>query len=199
MPQQGILNEILFNKIRVSSSAHVSTIAREGVVFPITIQNDLEATDPANNGNAVRLQLVFESDNSQRLSIKSIKAPLVRAQDSVTENAEVTAKANGTVPVRAQLKTQSGHDVGRPFTIDVQVTQNGTTGWAIAIAAGIVLAGSTALRIRQVSKERAKSTPTGEDSVLTSAPPTDDPGAAPDPTHDDVSAPSATTAGIRDV
>ena len=36
------------------------------------------------------------------------------------------------------------------------MTQNGTTGWAIAIAAGIVLVGSTSLRIRQVAKERAK-------------------------------------------
>jgi hypothetical protein len=36
------------------------------------------------------------------------------------------------------------------------VTQNGTTGWAIAIAAGIVLVGTTFLRIRQVAKERAK-------------------------------------------
>jgi hypothetical protein len=40
------------------------------------------------------------------------------------------------------------------------VTQNGTTGWAIAIAAGIVLVATTALRIRQVAKDRAK-TPTG--------------------------------------
>jgi hypothetical protein len=46
--------------------------------------------------------------------------------------------------------------VGRPFDIEVQVTQNGTTGWAIAIAAGIVLVGTTFLRIRQVAKERAK-------------------------------------------
>ena len=114
-------------------------------------------------------------------------------------NAEVTAKANGTVPVRAQLMTVSGRPVGRPFTIDVQVTQNGTTGWAIALAAGLVLAGSTALRIRQVSKERAKSAPTGEESVLTSAPPTDGAGTAAGPTDDDVSAPTETTAGIRDV
>jgi hypothetical protein len=52
--------------------------------------------------------------------------------------------------------TESGRPVGRPFDIEVQVTQNGTTGWAIAIAAGIVLVGSTFLRIRQVAKERTK-------------------------------------------
>ena len=199
MPQQAMLDDILLNKIRVSSSAHVSTVAQEGVVFPITIQNDLDATDPANNGNAVRVELVFNSANSQRLSIDTIEDLQVPAQDNVTVNAEVTAKANGTVPVRAQLMTVSGRAVGRPFTIDVQVTQNGTTGWAIALAAGLVLVGSTALRIRQVSKERAKSAPTGEESVLTSAPPTDGAGSAPGPTDDDVSAPTETTAGIRDV
>jgi hypothetical protein len=60
------------------------------------------------------------------------------------------------VPVTAQLVTESGRPIGRPFDIEVQVTQNGTTGWAIAIAAGLVLVGSTSLRIRQVAKERAK-------------------------------------------
>ena len=60
------------------------------------------------------------------------------------------------VPVTAQLVTESGRPIGRPFDIEVQVTQNGTTGWAIAIAAGIVLVGTTSLRIRQVAKERAK-------------------------------------------
>jgi hypothetical protein len=197
MPQQAMLDDILLNKIRVSSSAHVSTVAQEGVVFPITVQNDLDAADPVTVTNAVRLELVFNSVNSQRLSIDTIEDLMVPAQDSVTVNAEVTAKANGTVPVKAQLMTESGREVGRPFTIDVQVTQNGTTGWAIAIGAGLVLAGSTALRIRQVSRERARSAPTGEESVLTSAPPADDAGSAPGPI--DVSSSSETTAGIRDV
>jgi hypothetical protein len=80
--------------------------------------------------------------------------------------------------------TESGRPVGRPFDIEVQVTQNGTTGWAIAIAAGIVLVASTFLRIRQVAKERSKATsgepgtepPTGTDTpsdqlpALSSAP-----------------------------
>jgi hypothetical protein len=60
------------------------------------------------------------------------------------------------VPVTAQLMTESGRPVGRPFDIEVQVTQNGTTGWAIAIAAGIVLVATSFLRIRQVAKERGK-------------------------------------------
>jgi hypothetical protein len=182
-PQQAALDEILLDKIQIRSSARVQTVAREGVEFPITIRNNLEA-DPAHpDARAVKVRLVFNSENPQRLTIKTIKASNIRAQDSFTDNAEVTAKANGVVPVTAQLMTESGRPVGRPFDIEVQVTQNGTTGWAIAIAAGIVLVGSTFLRIRQVAKERSKGGsggPTGhsagdgtasdELSALTSAP-----------------------------
>ncbi|HEX3197917.1 MAG TPA: hypothetical protein VHR39_10235 [Propionibacteriaceae bacterium] len=153
-PQQAALDEILLDKIQIRSSARVQTVARQGVEFPITIRNTLEADAAHPDARAVKVNLVFNSENRQRLTIKTIKAPQIRAQDSFTGNAAVTAKANGVVPVTAQLMTVSGRPVGRPFGIEVQVTQNGTTGWAIAIAAGIVLVGSTFLRIRQVAKER---------------------------------------------
>jgi pyruvate/2-oxoglutarate dehydrogenase complex dihydrolipoamide acyltransferase (E2) component len=39
--------------------------------------------------------------------------------------------------------------------VEITATQAGTIGWLIAIAAGIVLVGTTVLRIRQVGKERA--------------------------------------------
>ena len=155
-PQQAALSEILLDKIQIRSSPRVQTVAREGVEFPITIRNTLVADGSGPEAGAVKVRLVFTSENRQRLSIKTIKAPQIRAEDSFTGNAEVTAKANGVVPVTAQLMTESGRQIGRPFDIEVQVTQNGTTGWAIAIAAGIVLVGTTFLRIRQVAKERAK-------------------------------------------
>jgi hypothetical protein len=154
-PQQAALDEILLDRIQIRSSPRVQTVAREGVEFPITITNTLEADGSGPDAGAVKVSLVFNSENRQRLTIKTIKAPQIRAQDSFTGNAEVTAKANGVVPVTAQLMTESGRPIGRPFDIEVQVTQNGTTGWAIAIAAGIVLVGTTFLRIRQVAKERA--------------------------------------------
>jgi Family of unknown function (DUF6049) len=160
-PQQAALDDILLNKIQIRSSARVQTVAQEGVAFPITIKNTLEAAGSSPDAGAVKVKLVFNSENSQRLTIKTIKPTEIRAQDTFTANAEVTAKANGIVPVTAQLMTDSGRPVGRPFDIEVQVTQNGTTGWAIAIAAGIVLVASSFLRIRQVAKERTK-TPSGE-------------------------------------
>ncbi|HET8914073.1 MAG TPA: hypothetical protein VFM91_00070, partial [Propionibacteriaceae bacterium] len=158
-PQQAALDEILLDKIQIRSSPRVQTVAREGVEFPITITNMLEADGSGPDAGAVKVSLVFNSENRQRLTIKTINAPEIRAQDSFTGNAEVTAKANGVVPVTAQLMTESGRPIGHPFDIEVQVTQNGTTGWAIAIAAGIVLVGTTFLRIRQVAKERATAKP----------------------------------------
>jgi hypothetical protein len=155
-PQQAALDDILLNKIQIRSSARVQTVAQQGVAFPITIRNTLEATGAAPDAGAVKVKLVFRSENTQRLTIKTIKPTQIRPQDTVTANAEVTAKANGIVPVTAQLMTESGRPIGRPFDIEVQVTQNGTTGWAIAIAAGIVLVASSFLRIRQVARERAK-------------------------------------------
>jgi hypothetical protein len=156
-PQQIALDEILLDKIQIRSSARVQTVAQQGVEFPITIKNTLEAADGSSpNAGAVKVRLVFNSENRQRLTIKPIAPTEIKAQDTYTANAEVTAKANGIVPVTAQLLTQSGRPIGRPFDIEVQVTQNGTTGWAIAIAAGAVLIATTFLRIRQVAKERAK-------------------------------------------
>ena len=152
--QQDALDAVLEDGLRITTNPKVSTVAREGVVFPITIENGLPADESDPDVNAVRLRLVFVSENRQRLTIKPIEVPLIRAGESDTAIAQVTAKANGTVPVRAQLQTLSGTPVGRPKVIDVRVTQNGTTGWAIAAAALVLFGGGTALRIRTVSRTR---------------------------------------------
>jgi hypothetical protein len=161
--------------VEIHSQPRVSTIDQQGVVFPITIKNTLPVgSNP--EANAVRLRLKFISDNAERLTIKPIDASGIPAQASFTANAEVTARANGIVRVTAQVETPSGRKVGQPFVIEVQVTQNGTTGWLIALGAGLVLFGTTALRIRTVAREKAQEAasvieePT---SVLTSAPPAD--------------------------
>jgi len=180
-PQQGALDAVVLGGVEIRSNAKVSTVAQEGVVFPITIRNNLGAS-PNGSANVVKVRLIFTSDNRQRLTIKPIDVPPLQGQESFTANAEVTARANGIVPVTAQLQTESGAKVGRPFVIEVQVTQNGTTGWVIALAAGVVLVGTTALRIRTVSRERALADQRaaelsgGPSDVLSSAPPTDHPG-----------------------
>ena len=117
----------------------------------------------------MRLRLVFVSDNRSRLTIRPIEADLIRAEDGYTANAAVSAKANGIVAVTAQLQTVKGDNVGRPFRIDVRVTQNGTTGWVIAVAAGLVLIGTTSLRIRAVARERARAQADRPDEELVGA------------------------------
>ena len=177
-PQQAAVDALVVHGVQIRSLPKVSTIDQEGVVFPITVRNTLPpGTNP--DDNAIRARLVFTSDNDQRLTIKPIELPLIRAQNSVTVDAEVTARANGIVPVTAQLLTETERRVGQPIQLEVQVTQNGTTGWLIALGAGVVLIGSTALRIRTVAKERAReaaATAVVEPpSALTSAPPADTP------------------------
>lgn len=185
--QQRALDTTLRDQLLISTNPKVSTVAREGVVFPITVENDLPVDPDDPEAGAVRLRLVFVSENRQRLTIAPIETGTLRAGESFTGEAQVTAKANGTVPVQAQLQTLDGTPVGRPQTIDVRVTQNGTTGWAIAAAALVVFGGSTALRIRQVNRAGTREAAVAEaapspPSALTSAPPPEAPPASrPDP------------------
>jgi hypothetical protein len=175
-PQQSALDGLLQHGVEIRSQPRVSTIDQQGVVFPITVKNTLPA-GPDPQTNAVQLRLVFTSDNPDRLTIKPINIERIPAQGNATRNVEVTARANGIVPVTAQLQTRSGRKVGEPFLIEVQVTQNGTTGWLIALGAGLVLFGTTALRIRTVAREKAQQAALDAEAttILTSAPPADHP------------------------
>ena len=155
-PQQAALDAVVQHGVEIRSKPRVSTVAQEGVVFPITISNNLAAGSgpPGQRGQAapgLHLRQPRPADHQA-----DRRADRCRRQDSFTANAEVTARANGIVPVTAQLETESGRKVGQPFVIEVQVTQNGTTGWLIALGAGLVLFGTTALRIRTVAREKAQ-------------------------------------------
>jgi hypothetical protein len=147
------LSDILLERVSLTVTQRVSTTGRSGT-FPITVRNELPAgADP--DTNAIRVRIVFTSTASQRLTVAPLEVPRVDAGQTVTANAQVQAETNGSVQVRARLQTQDGTPVGRSKPVDVRATQAGTTGWLIAIAAGIVLVGTTALRIRQVARERA--------------------------------------------
>ena len=174
-PQQDELDTILTDKIEIRTSRKVTTVARKGVGFPITVRNTLPAQeDPASLTDAVRVRLLFESKVEQRLRVEPLDVGLVRAGSNVSGTASVDAEANGTVPVTAQLTTMSGTPVGRPITIQVTATQAGTTGWIIVLISGPVLIGGVALRIRQVARERAEASaaPPPTDA-LSSKPPSD--------------------------
>ena len=154
-PQQRELAERL-NAVKISANRQVLT-PQSRVSFPVTIRNTLKPVDQADSvANQVRVQLRFSSANAQRLTVQPIELTTIEAGESVQATAVVDARTNGTVRVTAQLFTDSGRPVGRPALIDVKATQAGTVGWFIAIGAGIVLVGTTALRIRQVARTRAR-------------------------------------------
>jgi len=174
-PQQDELSTILTDKIQIRTSRKVTTVARKGVGFPITVLNTLPPPeDPASLANAVRVRLVFESKVEQRLTVEPLEVGIVGAGSNVAGTASVDAKSNGTVPVTARLTTMSGTPIGRPVTIQVTATQAGTTGWIIVLLSGPVLIAGVALRIRQVARERsAASAAPMPDDALSSKPPTD--------------------------
>lgn len=158
-PQHDALTALLRDGVKLSATPLVTTSGAKAV-FPITVLNQL-GSGPDDDANAIRVRILFTSINSQRVSIAPIDSEafepdgIVDSQASKQVNAEVDAKVNGVVQVRAQMVTQAGTRVGRPIDIEVNATRAGTVGWFIAIGAGIVLIGATALRIRQVAKERA--------------------------------------------
>ena len=174
-PQQDELNTILTDKIQIRTNRRVTTVARKGVGFPITVWNTLPPPDdPSSLTNAVRVRLLFESKVEQRLTVEPLDVGIVGAGTNVAGTASVDANSNGTVPVTARLTTMSGRPIGRPVTIQVTATQAGTTGWIIVLISGPVLIAGVALRIRQVAKERSEaSAPPTPDDALSSKPPTD--------------------------
>ena len=157
-PQQDALDDIQRNAVKIVATPKVVTSAHN-VQFPVTVRNTLPATADDPQRNAIRVRLEFLSANGQRLNVTpspEMQNMEIPAQGGVTSNAQVDAKTNGTVRVTVRAYTLDGRQpVGAPFPIDVRATQAGTIGWLIAIAAGIVLIGGSALRIRQVAKERA--------------------------------------------
>jgi hypothetical protein len=174
-PQQNALNTILTDKIQIRTSRKVTTVARQGVGFPITVWNTLPPPEnPTSLANAVRVRLLFESKVEQRLTVEPLEVGIVGAGSNVAGTASVDANSNGTVPVTARLTTMSGTPIGRPVTIQVTATQAGTTGWIIVLISGPVLIAGVALRIRQVARERsAASAAPMPDDALSSKPPTD--------------------------
>ncbi len=155
-PQQQAIDDQR-NAVQIIATPKVVTSAHN-VQFPVTVRNTLPASADDPLRNAIRVRLEFVSANGQRLTVTpspDMAKMQVPAHAGVTSNAQVHARSNGTVRVTVHAYTLDGRPVGKPVPIDVQATQAGTIGWFIAIAAGIVLIGGSALRIRQVTKERA--------------------------------------------
>lgn len=130
------------------SAQPVLLTAREDTQFPVTVSNNL--------AESVAVRLVFTSDNNDRLHVPSVDVPMVGAGESAGVIVVPQVEANGPYTIVAQLTTPAGRPVGKPVEIDVQATQAGRVGWILMIVSGIVVVGTTLLRIKQVRAERSR-------------------------------------------
>lgn len=116
---------------------------------PVTISNGLD--------EAVRAKVVFTSENPQRIQVRDSAVHSIGPGEQATVKMVVDARANGPVGVQAQLVTPQGTPVGPPRSLTVTATQAGRVGWLIIISSGAVFLVGTAVRIRQVQRERRES------------------------------------------
>lgn len=133
------------NSVRLSVvSSFITSSSSQDI--PVTISNSL--SEP------VRVKVAFLSENPQRISVADSPMYTVAAGDSDTVKVHVTARANGSVGVTASLATAQGQLIGQQHQLTITATRAGRVGWIIVIASGTVLLAGTALRIRQVQRER---------------------------------------------
>lgn len=159
-PQRSVLDKALHG--------NGVTIGRPGTVLitgsgttvrsPIVVYNNLDRD--------VTVNVSFTSDNASRLEVQNLPGKLIPAHSKKSLEMTYIPRANGDVPVTAQLETTSGTTIGRPISFIVKVTNLGMVGWVIATAAAIVLFVSTFLRIRQVRRETGSAAPPGSDRTI---------------------------------
>jgi len=130
--------------------------------FPLTVTNNLAVP--------VRVRVEVTSTNRSRLKVHSVEQVVVQPGERVQVQVAAEPAANGEVAVVAQLATLSGTKLGKPTTRTVIITQYGTVGWAIAIAAGVAFFGGAWWRIRQVRRERARAEARQPEALTSSAP-----------------------------
>lgn len=116
--------------------------------LPITITN---ASD-----HAVRVKVRMTSDNAQRITIPDTDLVTVPPHSSVSVQFMPQANSNGVVEFTAQALTANNLAVGPTQRFSVNATNFGRVGWLIIIASGVVVLGGTAIRIKQVQRERAR-------------------------------------------
>lgn len=152
--------------------------------FPITVTNRLTRD--------VRVTLTFESDQPQRLSIPPMPNVVVGSGQSVTVNVQPQAVGNGPVGVSGLATTPDGTPVSKRLWLTVEATDLGRVGWIIVVASGIVLLAATMLRIRQVRRERADTTPPDRPMTSEASEPAEKPGPSETPGPSDVPLPDPT-------
>ncbi len=131
--------------VSLSVTPDIVTSAAEQEV-PVTVTNHLD--------RAVSVKATFTSENPQRLVVADSELESIPAGGTETIRVTIQAKANGKVGVTGQLVTESGRPIGEAQSMTITATSMGRIGWIIIVGSGVVLLGATAMRIRQVQRER---------------------------------------------
>lgn len=134
-------------------SVHISerlVIPDDDSSLPVSVTNTMSVP--------VRVRIHFESENPRRISIADTEELEIGAGESVTVRITPTATGNGNVQMSAVVMTTGDRstELGPRSEFVVSANSSGRVAWVIIIASGIVLMAATALRVRQVRRERAR-------------------------------------------
>ena len=140
-------------------SVHISerlVIPDDDSSLPVSVTNTMSVP--------VRVRIHFESENPGRISIADTEELEIGAGESVTVRINPTATSNGNVQMSAVVMTtgERSTELGPRSEFVVSANSSGRVAWVIIIASGIVLMAATALRVRQVRRER---TPTPDEDA----------------------------------
>ena len=115
--------------------------------FPVTLTNNLD--------EPIRLKVVVDTDNPQRVRVPDTSVITIAPDQSETVNVRPEASGNAVVRAQAYAATDSGRRVTRATTITIEVTDLGFIGWLIVLGSGGVLVLATTLRILQVRRKNS--------------------------------------------
>lgn len=128
-------------------SAEKFVVSEPTTQLPITVTN--------NTDQPIAVRVAFTSESPQRLSLEPTGVQVVEPHTSRSLTFTVNAHTNGAVTVRAQLETSTGVPVGPEHRFILTANSLGRVGWVVIVVSGVVVLAATALRIRQVRRERA--------------------------------------------
>lgn len=133
-------------------SVHISerlVVPSESTPLPISLTNSMNVP--------VIVTVHFVSDNPSRIDIADTTEISLDPGESATVRIEPEVAGNGTVQMSATVTTATdpAQPISQPVEFIVSANSAGRAAWLIIIGSGVVLLAATALRVRQVRRERA--------------------------------------------
>ncbi|WP_203567538.1 DUF6049 family protein [Aestuariimicrobium ganziense] len=136
-------------RARISlTSAKTFVMSTETTGFPVTVTNNEQVP--------VRVKVRFVAENPHRISIPDTDVVTIAPGETATVTFTPRAWTNGVVTVESRVVTPEGRPIGASRRITVTSTNLGDIGWIIIVASGAVVLGTTAIRIKQVQRERSR-------------------------------------------